>query len=124
MRLRSLFLAAFVVAIGSSFLPSSTANRSVAADTKAAAPTFADVQSILNTSCVNCHNPSKRKGGVDLQSLSSVLKNVKPGEPDQSRLYKSIAGVKGTKAMPPKKRLAASEIDTVKAWIAGGAKEK
>ena len=52
------------------------------------------------------------------------MRTVKSGDPNNSKLYKSLLGGKGVKAMPPKKRLPADQIDIVKDWIAGGAKEK
>jgi len=81
-----------------------------------------DVKPILQDRCFGCHNPTKKKAGVDLQgSFASLAKNVKAGSPEESRLFKSLVG-KGAKQMPPKKRISDDEINTIKAWIAAGAK--
>lgn len=124
MRIRYALLACFTV--GCIWL-SVNATNGVAAEKKdtKAAPTFAaDVQLIINTNCVNCHNATKKKGGINLESLESLMKTVKSGDPDHSKLYKSVSGAKGAKPMPPKKRLPAEQVEVVKAWIASGAKEK
>lgn len=85
-------------------------------------PTFkADVLPILTASCVNCHNDKKAKAKIDVSSYDAVMKIVKANDADKSRLVQSVTG-KGAKIMPPKKGLPADQVATLKAWIAGGAK--
>jgi hypothetical protein len=87
-----------------------------------AVPSFKnDVMPILSDSCGNCHMNGKKKGRVDLSTYELVMKSVKSGDPDKSRLVKSVLG-KGAKLMPPKKGLPEAQVATLKAWIAAGAK--
>src|SRR5438067_45952 len=92
--------------------------RSVSADEPkpaAKAPSFKDdIKPILAANCTNCHGTLKRKAGIDLQAYSTVMKAVKAGEPDASRLVKALHG-KGAKPMPPKRPLDGKDIDLIKA---------
>jgi len=89
----------------------------------AKAPSYkTDVAPLLSNACSSCHSGKKKKAGFDVESYDSILRTVKAGEPDKSRLYKSLVG-KGAKPMPPKNPLSAEQIDIVKAWIAAGAKK-
>lgn len=81
-----------------------------------------DIQPLLVEKCGNCHGTKKPKKGIDyVTSYDTTMKTVKASKPEDSRLFKSIAG-KGGKPMPPKNPLSAEEIAKVKAWIADGAK--
>jgi len=87
--------------------------------------TFAkDVQPILRTSCIGCHNANKKKANVDVSSYASIQKIVTVEKPDDSKLFKCISGVKGTKQMPPNRPLPEDKVATIKSWITAGAKEK
>jgi uncharacterized membrane protein len=85
-----------------------------------------DVKPFLQTYCINCHGNVKPKGGINLETYDKVVSGgkslVKVGKPDDSRLVQVCEG-KG-KPMPPKKEKqpTAQEIQTVRAWIADGAK--
>src|SRR4051812_15956603 len=66
---------------------------------KDAAPkvTYQDhVLPILRNTCLNCHNPDKKKGDLNLASYSGAMagsgggKVIEPGDPDASKLYKAI----------------------------------
>jgi mono/diheme cytochrome c family protein len=90
-----------------------------------------DIKPIMTTYCVNCHQPGKTKGGVDLTTYQGMFKGGKrsktlivAGKPDSSRLIQTMSG--GRPAMPPRKsqQPTAREIATLKAWIAAGALEK
>ena len=92
-----------------------------AVETKA--PTFAkDVAPLLKNACANCHSGAKQKARLDVTSYDSLVKFVKAGDPDKSRLHKALLG-KGAKLMPPKNPLAAEQVAVVKDWIAAGAKK-
>ena len=81
-----------------------------------------DIKPLLTERCGNCHGAKKPKKGIDyVTSYETTMKTVKAEKPDDSRLFKSIAG-KGGKPMPPRKPLSEDEIAKVKAWIAAGAK--
>ncbi len=128
MRISALVAAAALLA-GATFIWNSAAvdEKSIvaAAEVDGAKLSFAkDVKPILADRCFGCHNPAKKKGGVDLQgSFVSLMRTVKEGNPDDSKLYKSLVG-RGAKRMPPKKekQLSDQEISKIKAWIAAGAK--
>lgn len=88
--------------------------------------TFDDhVLPVFQQACLNCHNPDKTKGGLDLSSFSATMKGgsggkiVEPGDPAS----KLIAVVKQTAEpkMPPEgDRLANEQIDVLLKWIEGG----
>lgn len=84
---------------------------------------------ILKDKCVACHNPDKISGGLVLNSYTALLEGgssgavIKPGDPDSSRLFLLVSH-KATPHMPPKSPMIAREsLDTIRAWIAGGALE-
>jgi mono/diheme cytochrome c family protein len=92
-----------------------------------AAPGFnADIRPLFKAYCTECHGEAdKPKGGLDLRLQHLTLKGGKSGpavvvgKPEDSLLLERI--VSGE--MPPgKKKLSEAEIDTIRRWIAGGAK--
>ncbi|MDX1565335.1 MAG: c-type cytochrome domain-containing protein, partial [Phycisphaeraceae bacterium] len=79
--------------------------------------------------CLNCHNPDKRKGDLDLSSFTGLMAGGSSGEvtdgndPELSILYRVMAHLEKP-FMPPKKpKLPANQLNLVKAWVAGGALE-
>ena len=91
------------------------------------APAFnADVRPILKAYCTECHGEAEKpKGGLDLRLKRFALKGGKTGpaiaegKPDESLLLDRVT----SGDMPPgKKKLTAAEIDTLKRWVAAGAK--
>ena len=89
-----------------------------------------DVQPILETKCLECHNPNKIKGKLLMDSAAALLKGgadgpaLVAGKPDDSEMIKRVILPKDDDdIMPPKGGpLAAKEIDVLKRWIAEGAK--
>ena len=88
-------------------------------------PDFArHVLPILQARCLDCHRADEPSGGLDLQaglihgSHSGAV--IVPGQPDESLLLRLVT--EGT--MPPDKssRLSADEVQTLRGWIAAGAK--
>ena len=83
-----------------------------------------DVAPILQSSCAipGCHDSATRVHGVQLDSLSEVMKQVVPGHPDYSWLYLYIIG-RGTDLMPPDPYppLTVAQEDTIRNWILYGA---
>ena len=83
----------------------------------------AKVQPLLDVNCVKCHGPLQQKGGLELDNLAMVLKGgddgvvVKPGQPQESRLFKNLAA-DADPHMPPKKQLTDAERDAIREWIA------
>ncbi|MCW1883250.1 hypothetical protein OKA04_00815 [Luteolibacter flavescens] len=88
--------------------------------------TFDDhVLPIFQQSCLNCHNPDKAKGGLDLSTFSGAMKGGSGGkiaEPGDTGA-KLIAVVMHTAEpkMPPEgEKLGGDQIGLLKAWIEGG----
>ncbi len=80
---------------------------------------------IFRNSCLNCHNPDKKKAGLDLSTFQNALqgsengKVLKSGDGAGSLLIKCV-GPDGDPKMPPKgDRLSDSEIAVIKKWIDG-----
>ena len=80
---------------------------------------------IFRNSCLNCHNPDKKKAGLDLSTFQGSLqgsengKVVKSGDGAGSLLIKCVLP-DGDPKMPPKgDRLSDSEIAILKKWIDG-----
>ena len=80
---------------------------------------------IFRNACLNCHNPDKKKAGLDLSTFQNALqgsengKVVKSGDGAGSLLIKCVLP-DGDPKMPPKgDRLSDSEIAILKKWIDG-----
>ncbi|NBV33252.1 MAG: hypothetical protein EBR81_05520 [Proteobacteria bacterium] len=92
--------------------------------------TFEDhVLPILQNACNNCHNPDKKKAGLDLTTYGGALlgsdggKVVLPGDAAASLLLKCVKGTEEP-VMPPKgDRLNANDIAVLERWIATRALE-
>ena len=89
------------------------------------APSFeTDVLPIFKAKCVACHHSKSGKAGLDLTSLTGVLKGSESGKitvkgrPDNSLLYEMIREGQ----MPPegKTSLTTSEVETIRRWIQTG----
>jgi hypothetical protein len=84
------------------------------------------VRPILATQCHQCHGPQKQKGGLRLDSRTAVLQGgdrgpaIRPGKPDASLLIDAIRHGELLQ-MPPKKKLAATAIADLTAWVKMGA---
>jgi hypothetical protein len=84
------------------------------------------IRPILKANCFDCHGEGEKlKGGLDLRLRHLMVKGgesgpaIVPGDPAKSHLVELIS--KGE--MPKReKKLAAAEIETVRKWIATGAK--
>jgi len=91
-----------------------------------------DVKPIVADKCLGCHKGDKPKGGLSMESLENINKGSKKtkkvvvsGKPDESKFY-TVLTEEGEPHMPPKnakKRPTKEEIETIKKWIADGAKE-
>ncbi|WP_050028560.1 DUF1549 domain-containing protein [Verrucomicrobium sp. BvORR034] len=89
-----------------------------------------DIQPLLESKCVECHNPSKSKGKLLMDSGEGLLKGgeggaaVVPGAPEKSPVYSRVVLPHDhDDIMPPKgDPLTAEQADVMKRWIAEGAK--
>src|SRR5580698_3371752 len=84
------------------------------------------VAPILKQHCLRCHQGAKAKGGLDLSSAKGLDAGadgtpiVVVGKPQESRLIEVVSGDKPE--MPKNgKPLSASEVQTLRDWIAAGA---
>ena len=81
------------------------------------------VAPLLARRCLECHNNSDRKGGLDLshsettQQGGDTGKVIVPGKPDESLLWQYVKDDE----MPPENPLAADEKVILKEWIEKGA---
>jgi hypothetical protein len=97
-------------------------------DPTAAGLTFEkDVLPIFKNKCVGCHGVAKKKGGVDLRTVTALLKggengpSIVPGSSAKSLLWEQLQ----TNRMPPgKTKLTPAEKDTIKKWINARAKDE
>lgn len=80
---------------------------------------------VFQQACLNCHNPDKTKGGLDLSSFAGTLKGgsggtiVEPGDPG-SKLLAVVQHAAEPKMPPEGDKLAADKIAVLKSWIDGG----
>src|SRR5436190_1957331 len=87
------------------------------------------VQPVLADNCFKCHShqADKSKGSLVLDSRQGALKGgesgpaIIPGEPERSLLVRAVRQVDEDLKMPPKKKLADSQIALLVDWIKMGA---
>jgi chromosome segregation ATPase len=84
------------------------------------------IRPLLENKCFSCHNPDKKKGGLDLTSYASLIAGggggavVDPGNPAGSRLW-TCSAKKEEPFMPPEGApLEAKDQTLLSKWIAGG----
>ncbi len=80
---------------------------------------------LFQQSCLNCHNPDKTKGGLDLSTYSGAMKGSSGGkiaEPGDANSKLIIVCLQtGTPKMPPEgDKLGAAQISILKGWVEGG----
>jgi hypothetical protein len=87
-----------------------------------------DVRPIFERHCYECHGEKKQKSGLRLDIKAAALKggdnhgpDIVPGKAKDSPLIHFIATDDEDEIMPPKGRLAVSEIDILTRWIQEGA---
>lgn len=80
---------------------------------------------LFEQACLNCHNPDKTKGGLDLSNFAGVMKGgssgkiVEPGDVS-STLIKLVKQTAEPKMPPEGEKLSAAQIDILEKWIEGG----
>jgi hypothetical protein len=90
--------------------------------------TFArDIEPILSKSCWNCHSADVQLADLDLSTRAAALRGgehgaaIVPGNAEQSRLYRMIAGLESISMPMDGSQLTATEIAAIKTWIDRGA---
>ena len=86
----------------------------------------AQVKDIFEKRCYECHDSASKKGGIKIlhhRLLVNVRRVVIPYRPDNSELYQLLITSDNDLRMsrPPKARLPAAEIATIRQWIEEGA---
>lgn len=87
-----------------------------------------EVWPILRRHCWGCHSGADPQGGLKMDSVADMLKGGEQGplyvagKPDESRLIQVISGANPEmpQMQPP---LSTAKIDTLRRWIAAGAKD-
>jgi WD40 repeat protein len=80
---------------------------------------------IFEQSCLNCHNPDKTKGGLDLSSYTNTIKGGSGGKiveagDTASTLLKAVTGTGENKMPPEGDAISPAQVAALKAWIEGG----
>jgi hypothetical protein len=82
-----------------------------------------EVGTILANQCLECHDPDKKKGGLDLSRRAAALAGgesgavIVPGRPEESLLIEKVSEGE----MPPKRPLSKEQVAAVRAWVEAGA---
>ena len=85
-----------------------------------------DIKPILETRCLKCHGGTMQAAKLDLRSREAAFKGSEKGpvivahKPEESSLYKKIAGVEKP-LMPMDGKLPDAQIAAIREWIAQGA---
>jgi WD40 repeat protein len=94
--------------------------------TPQAHPAAAAALEVLRDECVACHRTGKNKGGLKLGTEQGLKAGGEsgpvfvPGKATESLLF-SVLSMDGDPHMPPKKQLAAPQIEALRAWLEAGA---
>lgn len=92
-----------------------------------------EILPVLKNNCLACHNQTKAKAGLILETPQTILRGgdsgpaVVPGKPDESLLFKAAAHLDDTKMPPQDNKVNAAdlkpeELGLLKLWIEQGAK--
>jgi hypothetical protein len=88
------------------------------------------IKPFLTKYCLECHNNSRARGQVNVETYEMLVKTGRkgrpalvPGDPDKSRLVLTTEGK--VRPMPPRKAKQphADEKGLLRAWVAAGAKD-
>jgi hypothetical protein len=89
---------------------------------------YHDIRPIFNSDCNACHKPEKLKGELDMTTVAALMKGgkhgseVKPGEPDKSKLVDMVSG--DDPEMPKDgDPLTKDQVSLIERWIKEGAKD-
>jgi hypothetical protein len=93
-----------------------------------------DIRPIMADTCFRCHGPDKnsRMAGMRLDIREEALKKtatgvtpIVPGDPENSAIVQRVFAGNAARIMPPNyahKELSAAQKDTIRRWVAEGAK--
>ncbi|MGE0375547.1 MAG: c-type cytochrome domain-containing protein, partial [Planctomycetaceae bacterium] len=84
-----------------------------------------DIVPILRKRCIECHGGPEAKGGMSLNTRSTLLDAaaIVPGRANESRIVELVTSADPEEQMPPKDRgrLTDAEVDMLRRWIDAGA---
>ncbi|MCB9232325.1 MAG: hypothetical protein H6581_11720 [Bacteroidia bacterium] len=84
-----------------------------------------DVLPIIQSNCAKsgCHDAASHAEGYNLSTYNGIMKGVKPGKMNSSKIYQSITTGGGEDRMPPAGNppLTQAQISTIGTWIQQGA---
>ncbi len=87
------------------------------------------VRPIFREHCFSCHNQDAKKGDLVLDSFAAAMHGgstgavIEPGDAESSRMWDLVSHADEPKMPPNQDKLADEKLQTIKAWIAGGALE-
>jgi WD40 repeat protein len=92
---------------------------------------YRDVRPIFVQNCQGCHQPAKAMGSFVMTGYDDLFKKgdtdrpgVVPGKPEESLIVEQVTPKDGKTAMPKgKDPLIDAQVETIKKWIAQGAKD-
>lgn len=99
----------------------------VAAQLGAQSVTYEQVGLILKENCYACHGESLQTNGLRLDRKQDALRGghsgpaIQPGNSARSLLIRMVTGDNVRTTMPPDRKLAEGQIDTLRTWIDQGA---
>ncbi len=85
------------------------------------------IRPLLAENCLPCHGPAKRKAGLRLDHISTILAGgdngpaLVRGDPTRSRMIRAVEYGDPDLQMPPKGKLPAEKIAALRAWVEAGA---
>jgi hypothetical protein len=86
-----------------------------------------DILPVLEASCLSCHGAGTKLAGLDLRTRETALTGgahgaaIVPGNADQSRLYRYVAGLEAIRMPMGGDPLTPAQIAAFKSWIDQGA---
>jgi hypothetical protein len=87
----------------------------------------AQIEPLLRTRCVNCHNADLAEGGLRLDSRDALLAGgdsgpaVVPGDAERSLLVMAVAKTHASLEMPPEEGLPPEQVTLLARWVKLGA---
>ncbi|HEX4143413.1 MAG TPA: c-type cytochrome domain-containing protein [Pirellulales bacterium] len=87
------------------------------------------VRPILREHCATCHNQDTKKSDLAIDSYTALMQGgaggavILPGDLDGSRLWALVSHSEEPKMPPNQDKLADAKLQTIRAWILGGALE-
>ncbi|MDR3689697.1 MAG: hypothetical protein P4L46_09995 [Fimbriimonas sp.] len=118
-----LFASVALIAVGSAHQGHMSKSK-----TKTKGIPYAKVAPLIQSNCMPCHNAKSHPEKVDLSSFASLMKSgekgsiVVAGHPEKSKLIMYVDGTKKPRMPFKKAPLSAKDIQSLRAWVAAGAK--